>query len=87
MNSRHRAIAVAVEPAPAVLLGGSVSTSARAAVAAPAKRKPGTSTGVVCSADTITPLSTPRARYVWTQLRKAGYSPAASAGVVGLLDA
>lgn len=87
MNSRIRAIALAVVTATAVLMGGLVTTSAVAANAAPAKRKPGTSTGVVCSPDAVTPLATPRARYVWTQLRKAGYSPAASAGVVGLLDA
>lgn len=39
-----------------------------------------------CSPETATPNAFSRARYVWTQLRNAGYSPAASAGVVGVLD-
>lgn len=39
-----------------------------------------------CGPATITPNAFPRARYLWNQLRLAGYSAEASAGVVGVLD-
>lgn len=77
---------VAVLTVSAVLLSGAVPTAAGAAPATPAKRKPATDLPATCSPTAITPQATPRARYIWTQLRLAGYSPAASAGVVGYLD-
>ncbi len=39
-----------------------------------------------CAATTVTPGARGRAAYVWKRLRNAGYSPAASAGVISYLD-
>lgn len=81
----------AVATAAALLLTGSVAASAAVATpdsaAAPAKRKkPGDGVAGSCDAASITPGASPRARYLWIELRSAGYSPEATAGVIGVLD-
>lgn len=71
-----------------VLIGSLPVTAAQASPSAPtaaAKRKSGNA-ATLCAPEAITPGAFPRARYLWTQLRLAGYSPEASAGVVGVLD-
>ncbi len=84
MTHRTHAFAIAVATTIAVLLGGFLVPGA--ADAAPSKRKPRNTAPVVCTDTAVTPYATPRARYAFTQLTAAGYSPAAAAGVVGYLD-
>ena len=61
-----------------------VTVSMAAGVPAGAGKKPKTPS--VCAATTTTPGAKSRALYVWKRLRNAGFSPAASAGVLGYLD-
>ena len=65
----------------------SATVTADTSVSAPAKRKkPGSTTPAVCDPSATTPNAFVRARHVFVELRNAGYSPGAAAGVVGVLD-
>lgn len=81
----------AVGTAAIVLVTGTVTATAApaadTAVSAPVKRKkPGSTVPAVCDPSQATPKAFVRARHVFVELRNAGYSPAAAAGVVGVLD-
>lgn len=80
----RRALLLAV--AATVGAGGFVTAPAATAAGTAAPTQRAISTKPVCSTTTATPGVTKRARYVWKRLRAAGYSAAASAGVLGNLD-
>ncbi|MFN8126398.1 MAG: phage tail tip lysozyme [Candidatus Nanopelagicales bacterium] len=72
-------LALTMVAVPLLVVGPSAS-------AVPAKKKRSTAVTAVCPTGAVTPGSFKRARYIWKRLRVAGYSPAATAGVLGNLD-
>ena len=86
MNSSLRSLGIAFLGIAVLLVPALPAATADAptAVAAPAKVKRTEPT--TCLATAITPGATGRARYVWQRVRKAGFAPAAAAGVVAYLD-
>ncbi len=87
MSRTLRLVAIAAT-ALAVLTGtvtAQAAPAAESAAAAPAKRRTA-EVPTICSPTEMTPNAFPRARYVWGQLRTAGYSAAATAGVIAVLD-
>ena len=81
-----RKAAIAVLGASALLVpavpGALAAVPSTVAVAAKDSGDPITT----CAAGTMTPGASSRARYVWKRLRNAGYSTAASSGVISYLD-